>query len=104
MTGRLSKIAVAGAGDHREPPEVQLVDEPVLHERPGERTRTELEQILTGLTLQLLATASTTSPSRTVAFHVGSVSVVEATYLGSAFIRSVYSSPERSGHHELNPS
>ena len=49
--------------------------------------------------------ASTGSWSMTVVlFHFGSVSVVETTYLGSAFMRSLNGSPERDDHAGAKPS
>src|SRR4029450_703767 len=52
-----------------------------------------------------LATASTTLPSRRVAFHSsGSCSVVESTNLGRLIIRSLNGSPERSGQEATNSS
>ncbi len=49
------------------------------------------------------ATASARSPRMTVAFHVVSLSVREATCLGIELMRSA-SSPLRSGHASLKPS
>src|SRR6266542_6994224 len=50
-------------------------------------------------------TASTTAPSRSVAFHSsGSCKVVDATNLGRLFILSVNRSPDLSGHAATNSS
>ena len=39
-----------------------------------------------------------------VLFHVGSVRVVETTYFGSAFMRSLNGSPDRADHTGAKPS
>src|SRR5215211_7323651 len=87
---QLERQVLAGVGEqppaladeHREGEQGDLVDEVVLEQQPDQAEATDHLQLAPGLAFSSL-TAATTSPERTiVSAHRGSVSVVDATYLG----------------------
>jgi hypothetical protein len=76
------------AGDHREQPEQVFVDQSVLEQSPAKRAAgADLRMSPPGCSFSL-RTASTTSLSSRLAFHLTSVRVRDATSLRMVFIRT----------------
>jgi hypothetical protein len=94
---------LTAADDDREEPEVELIDEVVLHQGAIELAGTELQDVLAGLLLQGSDFPGDV-PRITVEFHAASLRVVEATYFGRLLILSEKSSPLLDGQAWANPS
>jgi hypothetical protein len=78
---------LTAAGDDGEEPEVELVNEVVLHKRAVKFAGTELQDVLAGLLLQLGHLIGDV-PSDECCVPLGFFRVVEATYLGRLLILS----------------
>ena len=97
--------AAAVAGDDREHPEVQLVDQPGGQQGEVGLAGPELEDVAAlAAALSARTEATRSSPSSSCAFQVSSGRPREITRLGREFIRSAYQSPDRCDHDTEKPS